>query len=528
MFYQPRQDLRNFSHQVNEFNFESEDLLFQPAPLPKRWLIYLLPFILLLLVFIFSCILFFHLHFTTFKTKLHNSVHNSVLISYYKDLSAPPIRSIMLKKSSETTEQCDAGTIPETFFLYPPIRSGCLCPDGTVNNHAYCFLKSECSYIESKNSIPLSYFRKAKLCIKRYAEIEFHIKSEAACPPSYARACGSLVCLHNSLGISGSNVLTAINEAAMDSAVDKSFDQSDRTRKKYKFGFSCTDDSNDIIAVRAGFGDAPCSSDKKPGKLKKTYPLSRFKFNGCGKYGVKPYAYKLAKTATDLEERAQDFFVQNNFIAAIGDPAISYDSIRDWPRFAEYLETTDKVDLYKVMRPKVGADANCLKWNRKLFSGENISFHKIFQVIESLSLVLIIISAVGLVIILLYLCGNYIKCCERSPFRGTWLYFPVFFICFVVASLCIAQKIYFLIAESDNQLEDRVVHVTNLLNKKCFDEVPKVKIAAEKVVEIHNSDNSNISEIISGILIILAGGLLGTVYSQLEHKEECLKGEFCA
>ena len=227
MSYQPQQDLRNSSHQVNEYNEDSEGLLFQLTPLHKcsAWLIHLCPIIFLLIVLIFSSILHPQLHSTTFQTKLHNSV----LISYYKDLSAPPIRSITLQKSSEiSSEQCDAGTTPETFFLYPPIHSGCLCPDGTVHNRAYCFLKSECSYIESKNSIPLSYFRKAKLCVRRYAKMEFYIKSEAACPPAYARACGSLVCLHNSLRTSDSNVLTAISEAAADSTVDKSFDQSDR------------------------------------------------------------------------------------------------------------------------------------------------------------------------------------------------------------------------------------------------------------------------------------------------------------
>ena len=185
------------------------------------------------------------------------------------------------------SEQCASGATPEKLFMYPPIRSGCLCRDGTVHSHAYCFVQEKCTYVKSKEAKPLFYFRKAKLCVKRYEKSQFRIKSEAECPAEYSEACGSLVCLHNSLGTNGINVLTTIREAAADSLTDKSFDQSDPSRKKYKFDLTCPDDSvRDIIAVQVGVGNAPCSSNRKPGKLGKSYPLSLLKFDGCGESGV--------------------------------------------------------------------------------------------------------------------------------------------------------------------------------------------------------------------------------------------------
>lgn len=286
------------------------------------------------------------------------------------------------------------------------------------------------------------------------------------------------------------DVLTSINEAPADSLVDKSFDQSDPSRKKYKFELTCTSDAKDIIGIRAGFGDAPCSSNKKPGKLDKTYPPSTLQFDGCGDYSTKSYASKLATTTPlDLEEGARPFFTQNSFLIASGNPIV-YSSRTDLPHFSDYVSETDKVDLYKVQRPPVGSDAACKKWSRKLFQGDNEGLTDILRVMEILTLINIVLSAVGIFLILFYLCGDYINCCKRYPFRGSWLYYVILFLCFVVACLCIAQAIYYWNYDSEDGVG---AHVDGLMGKNCFDGVPNVKKAAGNVVEYHSNGSSELS-----------------------------------
>ena len=496
--YVPQQDLRT-SQRVNEYNEEAEGLLYQQTPLHKctSWLVHLCPFIFLLVVLIVSCVLF---HRVRSDETTNAKEANSVLADYYKDLHAAPIRSISLKPSAEIdANNCPAGHTAETIFNYPIINSGCLCNDGTTHVRAYCWTHDTCTYVHSRTFTPFQNYKKSKVCVQRLASDQFVLKpsSTESCPTGFSKACGTNLCLKDALTTPEytvwKNILTSTE------AGDSNFEQT--TTGKIKFDtvscatpLSAADNTfNDLIGLKVGVTEKPCSTWRRLGAAK-FYPLSKIPFNGCGVYGTKTYADKslAAIASSNSEQTTREFFSSNKFLTAPVSPATVYSEVDGLPKFNTFLDDTNKVDLYKISRPPVGNDKACRSVGTKLFA-DNDQFQSLLKIVYGLSLANIVLCSLGLLLTLLYLCGNNLKCCQYYPFRGPKLYYVILIICLAVAVICIVQAAYHWNKQAEVDLEEgREAYINSLVAKECFSQLDNVKKAANDLASFHSTSDSSL------------------------------------
>ena len=497
--YVVQQDLRT-SQRVNEYNEEAEGLLYNQTPLHKcsSWLVHLCPFIFLLVVLIVSCVLF---HRVNSNETTDAKTANSVLSDYYSDLYAAPLHLAVIKDSASTAACGVAGQEFETVFNYPIINGGCLCNDRSTHNRAYCWTHTDtCTYVNSRTYTPFNTYKKSKVCVQRYASDQYMLKpsSTEPCPTDY-KLCGNNLCLKN--GLADTKVVKNIITSTV--AGDKSFDQATNLVKfdiqDCATALSATDNAfNDIIGLKVGVADKPCSTWRRLGAAT-YYPLSKINFDGCGTYGVKPYAEKAlagVTTPPNNEELTRAFFASNNFLTATtttpegGSPVTTYSDVSGLPKFNAFLSDTNKVDLYKILRPAVGADKACRQVGKKNFANGD-SFESMLKIIYGLSLANIVLCSVGLLLTILYLCGNHLKCCQYYPFRGPRLYNIILLISLAVVILCIIQAAYHWHNEAEIDLEEgREAYIKNLISKDCFSGLDNVRKAAQDVVAFHSTSNS--------------------------------------
>ena len=349
-----------------------------------RNFLFLLPLIAFILICFFSvCLLITSKDNNHLDFKEQTAVLNYLGKNYKKDLWEEC-------KAVPKSENCATGLKHEPIGTFKGLKEGCLCKDGTVHTKAFCQTKSEskCKWFPGHAGKDYLLWKTRKFCVKKIDSWKILNKGEV-CSGTGMKKCGNYCVKSTKCPITKIQLLprqptTFIQEAT--SFVERSnFDVNKDiviTRGTNEKG---------VVNIDAKLSGFPCAADglKNPqSKSGKFYPLQKVPTNGCGKYGT------LEANSEHLDRHLDKLFLTENGI---------WSSVDNAPYIEEFRNSKDYFNLVSIHKIATKNEKVCYDVDGNQSKRIEHGFKKLHETLYGLLIALIVISAIGIIISILFL-----------------------------------------------------------------------------------------------------------------------------
>lgn len=462
----PREEIA-VSNQMSSFNRLSETrALLHPESLTNRlskWTLYLSPLIFFFICFVFLIVVL-SLNYVHADSNIVSA--ENTLTALAKNLQKNPIiklKALEQEAAGQPEAQCEAGFTKELIYNWPGIESGCLCPDGTVHNWAYCQLYGKCSWINALNAQEFKHWTANYICVKRLKTEDWTLvaprtagQTDAtadSCPSGYrVSTTTNFLCLKDGVTdkvVTKATVAGGSRRRAIDSKIHKvaalTVTGEEENDKEWLV---------DLVTSKAG---APCLDPTLRPKTKASYPLFKIKENGCGENFGQETIY-----TKSLQKRGQkEFYTDNGIYETV---------IKKLEFFTQtYISTQDEFELFSESRAPLEKTKYCMHISPSELEYSANSVSSLLDTIYIYSSICLGLAVVGLVLTLgQYLFRN-IRLFKHYPCQGNTIPYFIFLLALVVSILLIIQA-GLIWQRSINISNERLLKgfFEDLLSNKCF------------------------------------------------------------
>lgn len=423
-----------------------------------REFLFLIPLAFFLIVLFFSVALIIYNHHQ--QDNGRKEAH-SALDYLAHNLKKAPIHD--LKLIAHATN-CPEGFEKEGLGHYPGTESGCMCKDGSVHTKSYCWFKSsdECKYSGASQSHEVKVWATHSFCVKRFSNWKF-IKAASECP-STMKVCQKEICVSGTecpvsklSFVAGTGSTTQVNAT-----------------HKYELHRETT--KSPVVSLEADISQYPCvahSLHRPSTKSKKYYPLERQTSKGCGKYG------SLHEISTHIDSYSQEKFYKENGVEK---------QIQALPFHKELTSPHDDANLVSVDRIEIKATKECENIEADKITHLSKEIEEISTAYEIIGILLIIFSAIGLALVLLFLVLR--KKISILNGRGGYIIILILMaICIILATVMFALHTH---QQNSDEFNSIKTHFSNLDKHNCIKN-ESFKRASKDVAQSADASHSKLN-----------------------------------
>ena len=332
-----------------------------------RNIMFILPLIFFLFIFIFICVqLGQNGGFPSDK----NGEAAQVITYLNTNLHETPIEELKVVKKGEA---CPLGYKKSIVGVFNGINSGCICEDGSVHSKSHCESNKngQCTFYSGKSKESLHVWRNSVFCEKRYARWKF-VSNKESCSSEGLFKCQDYICVDKQkCPVTSVKFLLANQTTAPADEVytlDNMKVQIERSSSLYPLV--------NLLAVNTLI---PCViPGKEPNTQQKPYPLDKVNPKNCGRYGDIQHFGALFD-----QMKLFDYYTENGLTS----PSIPY--------IQTYIHSDYVAKIYGVSRVPTEHDPNC----------QNIYPEKVERLDHAASAISAALTVFGIFILLICIAG---------------------------------------------------------------------------------------------------------------------------